>query len=262
MHLRNIRALRRRSERERTGLCLVGGTAVVAAAFRARAQFELVLAAPERLRTPFALELLARARAANLPVLELSAPRFEALFDDDGRIGLAAVVQQRWVRLAEVAPTRRDCWVVLDAVQYAGNIGAIMRTAEAVRAAGLILVGDGADPYDPAAVRASRGAVFRLRVVRASFVELEAWARRHGVRIVGSSPAAGLDYRRATYVRPLALLLGSERVGLSAAQQARCDQVVRIPMQGRGDSLNVAVAASLLLYEAVRADRDMYRRVR
>jgi TrmH family RNA methyltransferase len=177
-----------------------------------------------------------------------------SLVEQDGRHGLAAVVRQRWTRLDALRPDRDDCWVALDAVQYPGNLGTVLRTADAVGAKGVLLLEASADPHDPASVRASMGALFGLRLVRTGFAELAAWAGRHGVVMIGSSPSAGLDYRTATYRRPLLLLLGGEARGLSAEQLAACDRVVAIPMAGRGDSLNLAVAAGLLLYEAYRGD--------
>jgi TrmH family RNA methyltransferase len=124
-----------------------------------------------------------------------------------------------------------------------------MRTADAVGCAGLILLGDTADPYHPDAVRASRGTLFALRLVRASVADLVAWTRRHGVGVVGTSPSAAVEYRGVRYARPLVLLMGSERAGLSAAERALCDRLVRIPMAGSSDSLNLAVSTGVLLYE-------------
>ena len=252
MRIKELRALRRRAERERTGLFLAAGARVVGEALALGAPVELLAAAPERMRGPFAQGLLARARRDGLPCLELSATALAPLVEHDERQAVVAVVRQRWSWLDRLRPGPSDCWVALDAVQYPGNLGTVLRTAEAVGAAGLILLERGADPHDPAAVRASMGALFGQRLVRAGFADLAAWAGRHDVALVGSSPSGGLDYRAATYRRPLVLLLGSEAHGLSPAQLAACQQVVRIPMAGRGDSLNLAVAAALLLYEVFR----------
>jgi TrmH family RNA methyltransferase len=134
-------------------------------------------------------------------------------------------------------------------VQYPGNLGTILRTCDAVGGAGLILVGPATDPYDPAAVRASMGAVFSQRLVRASREELAAWKRRHTCLVVGTSPAAAAHYRTVSYRPPVVLCMGSEGHGLSQDLKALCDVMVRIPMVGRCDSLNVGVAASIVLYE-------------
>jgi TrmH family RNA methyltransferase len=139
--------------------------------------------------------------------------------------------------------------VALSGVGNPGNIGAVMRTCDAVGCAGLILLGDTADPYHPDAVRASRGTAFALCLVRASLPELVAWKRTHRVNVLGTSPTAATDYRGVRYPRPLLLLMGSERGGLSPAARALCDQLVRVPMVGRADSLNLAVATGVVLYE-------------
>lgn len=114
------------------------------------------------------------------------------------------------------------------------------------------MLGDATDPYDPGAVRASMGAIFSQRLVRASMEELDAWKQRHGVMMVGTSDAASVDYRDAPYPRPLILLMGSEREGLAPEEALRCDQMVSIPMLGHGDSLNLAVATGVMLYEVLR----------
>ncbi|HEY3082539.1 MAG TPA: RNA methyltransferase [Chloroflexota bacterium] len=252
MRIKDLRALRQRKERERTGLFLAVGTRIVGEALALGAPIELLVAAPELLRGQFASGVLDRAGRAGVPTLELTVAAMASLVENDGRHGLAAVVRQRWTPLESLRPGAEECWVALDAVQYPGNLGAVLRTAEAVGAAGLILLEQTADPHDPAAVRASMGALFAQRLVRTRFAELSVWAMRHGAALIGSSPSAGLDYRAATYPRRLVLLLGGEAHGLSPGQLAACDRVVRIPMAGRGDSLNLAVAAGLLLYEVYR----------
>ena len=167
----------------------------------------------------------------------------------DGPQGLGAVLRQRTESLDQATPGGELYWVALDAAQDPGNIGAILRTSDAVGGAGLILLGNAADPYDPAAVRASMGALFAQRVVRADWDTFVAWKQQHGVAVIGTSDKAEQDYRGASYPTPLVLLMGSEREGLSPAQQAVCDRMVRIPMVGRSDSLNLAVATAIVLYE-------------
>jgi TrmH family RNA methyltransferase len=147
--------------------------------------------------------------------------------------------------------------VALDAIQYPGNLGTILRTCDATGAAGVILLGATSDPYDPESVRASVGAIFSLQLARASPAEFAAWKRERGISVAGTSPAAALDYRAAAYAPPVVLLMGCERSGLPPALQALCDVLVRIPMVGRSDSLNLAVATSLMLYEVFRQRRPL-----
>jgi TrmH family RNA methyltransferase len=148
-----------------------------------------------------------------------------------------------------------QCWVVLDGPQDPGNLGTIARTSDAVGAPGLILLGESADPYDPTALRASMGTMFSQHLVRASRPDFASWKRRQALTVVGTSGTAPTEYRSVEYRPPLLLLMGSERLGLSAEQQALCDLMVRIPMVGRSDSLNLAVATGLLLYEVFHQQR-------
>ena len=136
------------------------------------------------------------------------------------------------------------------AAQDPGNIGTILRTCDAVGVSGLILLANSADPYDPSAVRASMGAIFTQRLVRATWNDFVAWKKAHAVPLVGTSGGAAQDYQRVAFPAPMVLLMGSEREGLSPTQQAACDLLVRIPMVGHSDSLNLAIATAVVLYEA------------
>jgi TrmH family RNA methyltransferase len=253
--VRELRRLRTREGRERTGLCYVEGVGPVTQAWRAGAAFERVVVAPALL-PPVGRPLVDSLRAAGVPVVELEPRTFAGLSFKERRDGLGAAVRAAVEPLAGVDPAAAPLWLALAGVGNPGNLGAVARTADAVGAAGLILVGETVDPHHPAAVLASRGTLFALRVVRTSPAELSAWKRQHGVWMVGTSPSAPTDYRALRYPRPLVVLLGAERVGLAPEERTLCDALARIPMAGRADSLNVAVAAGVLLYEVVRPDRD------
>ena len=184
-----------------------------------------------------------------IATLEVSADVFKSLSAKDGPQGLGAVVQQRWESLDSIQGGEGLCWVALDAAQDPGNIGTILRTSDAVGCAGLILLGQCADPYDPGALRASMGAIFSQRLVKTSFTKFAQWKREHKLTVIGTSDKGSVNYRTPTYAGPLVLLMGSEREGLSSEQQAACDTMVHIPMVGRSDSLNLAVATGVVLYE-------------
>lgn len=111
------------------------------------------------------------------------------------------------------------------------------------------------DPFDPAVIRASMGAIFKQILIRATHAEFGQWAQRHQLQVIGASPDGLIDYDQAFYAPPTVLMLGEERSGLSDAQRSMCRQIVRIPMVGSTDSLNLAVAGSLLLYQAFRSVR-------
>ncbi|MBI3733939.1 MAG: RNA methyltransferase [Chloroflexi bacterium] len=257
-HVKQIRALRQRKERERDGLFFVEGIRITGEAAQLGARLESIVFAPELLKSAFAHTLVQEQQRRGVACLELSAEVFESLSAKEGPQGIGAVVRQRWEPLEAVQPLSELCWVALEAAQDPGNIGAILRTSDAVGGAGLILLDHSADPYDPEAVRASMGAVFAQRLVRATFDEFAAWKARDRApyRVIGASGDAPHDYQAVAYQPPQVLLMGSERQGLLADQQAACDLLVKIPMVGRSDSLNLAVAASVVLYEMFNQGRS------
>jgi len=150
----------------------------------------------------------------------------------------------------ELAASRNSVWLAIEAIESAGNVGTIVRTAEATGMAGIFLVDPYTDPWDPAAVRASMGSLFSQRFVRCSASELRGWARSQNVAIVGSSPSGLVSYKEIRWRRPLVLAVGSEKKGMSEQLSEICDFIVRIPMTGTCDSINVAVATGVLLFEA------------
>jgi RNA methyltransferase, TrmH family len=127
----------------------------------------------------------------------------------------------------------------------------LLRTSEAAGATGVILIGSTADPHDPTALRATMGSFFGQKLVRTSVRDFTGWIRRRELPLVGSSPSATRDYREIVYTKPIVIMVGSERQGLSGELIEACQSLVRIPIARSGvDSLNVAVAAGILLYEA------------
>jgi RNA methyltransferase, TrmH family len=155
----------------------------------------------------------------------------------------------RWEPLYRIDPSNGLCWLVVETVQTPGNLGTIIRTCDAVGAAGIIILSRETDPYHPAAVRATMGSLFSQRFVRATLPELIAWKLRHDCMLIGTSPAAPMDYQAARYRPPVLLFMGEEREGLSRDHQALCDAMVKIPMVGGCDSLNLAIATGVMLYE-------------
>lgn len=248
--IKALRSLRQRRERTSSGLYWVEGIRLVAEAVQLGAEIAQLVVAPELLHSAFAQQLVAE---AGLEVLEVSGEVFASLSAKDGPQGLAAVVRQRWDTLE--ALEGQQLWVALSAVSDPGNLGTILRTSDAVGATGMILIDASTDPFDPAAVRASMGAIFSQRLVRVTWGGFQAWQRSSGWSIVGTNDSATTDYQEHRYPRPLVLLMGSEREGLSIEQQSACSAMVRIPMVGRADSLNLAVATSVLLYEIINQAR-------
>jgi RNA methyltransferase, TrmH family len=249
--VKQVRALRERRERNRTGLFYAEGLRVVLEALNRGAPVEKVIVAPDLLTSQAGHNAVRLAQSRGVCTLEVSAAVFKTLSQREHPVGLACVAHQRWGQLASL-PAGTGCWVAIEGAQDPGNLGSILRTADAAGAAGIMLLGEGTDPYHPSAVRASMGAVFACRLVSATPAELFRWAARTGCTLIGASGDGAIDYRAVAYRPPLVLLMGTERAGLSEQVLAACHQVVRIPMVGTSDSLNVAVATGLLLYEAFR----------
>ena len=251
--IKQLRALKERTSRQESGLILVEGIFHVgeaAAAARAdKLALQAIYYAPDLLRSEFALELVREQSAHGTPCYPLTVDVFASVAEKDNPQGILAVVRPRHYSLDELGPQDFPWGVALVAPQDPGNLGSILRCIDAVGASGLLLLDGGADPYHPAAVRASMGALFWHPLVRTSFKAFAVWAREGGYTIYGTSAHAALDYRQVrAYPRPLILLLGSEREGLTPEQAAECQVMLRLPMTGRVTSLNLAVAAGVMLY--------------
>lgn len=253
--VKQLRALRDRKARDATDSFFVEGARTVEIAIKLDARIELVVIAPERL-TAADEALTTTLRDRGLDVLEVSGEIFDAIAyrPDGGAIGVVA--RQRWEELTD--DTRWEDWLVaLHDIQHPGNLGTLIRTTDASHGNGVILSGQTTDPYHPIAVRGSLGAVFSQRIIRATPESFTRWVKQSGATVIGTSPNTDLDYRKAKYATPMVIIGGNERIGIADWQIALCDQVVRIPMHGSVESLNLSVATALVLYEAMRQTRDL-----
>ncbi len=260
--VKEIRRLLQRKHRDRTRLLFVDGLPLLRAAVEAGMGFELLIEAPEVVPDRKQAWLEATFRIRRVPRMQVSAELLQSISPKHWQHGVAAVLRQRWARLADVVVPPGGCAVAVKEIRQPWSIGNIVRTCEAVGGSGVILVGESTDPYHPAAVRASLGAVFSQRLARATWEELAAWKRQRGYFLVGTSPLAVTDYRKSSYCWPLVLLAGSERVGLSPEEQSLCDAMVRIPIMGTCESHHVVVATAVVLYEVYDQRRVMYERRR
>ncbi|MEX2162457.1 MAG: RNA methyltransferase [Anaerolineales bacterium] len=246
-----IRSLRQRKERQETGLFVVEGTFHIGLALDQKASIEFVVYADELLSTPFSKELIGRITQAGIPCFQTTRGIFESLGSKENPHGTLAVAQQRLTAIAAYAPSANSISVALQEPADPGNLGSILRTLDAVGGEALILVDGGVDPYHPTAVRAGLGAHFCHPIMHCSFAEFGSWDAQHKVHTIGTSPDSGSKFRQMAAQRPAVLYLGSERDGLSKEQLSICDQVVRIPMSGKVNSLNLSVAAGILLFAMV-----------
>lgn len=246
-----LKAVRRLARRGARGLCLAEGARSVRAAFAAGATVEELYTAPDLLGGRDA-DLVAAAERSGADIVELGPAAFASLTERRPD-GLLAVVRRPATTLGAFEPPQRPLVVVAVAVERPGNLGAIARTACAAGADALLVADARTDAFHRDAIRGSVGAVFRLRCVTATSEEALAWLREREIRIVATTPAAPTAYWAASYTGAVAVALGSERHGLPRPWLEAADESVGVPTHGPVDSLNVAVAAGVVLCEAARA---------
>jgi TrmH family RNA methyltransferase len=254
--IKQARSLRQKKGRAGSGLFLVEGIHHVGEAVSAGWDVESVLYAPELLKSEFARDLLTRLSTPPQPV---SLHVMESLADKENPQGILAIVHQRKITLdtypLPAAGRSRAQYVALVAPQDPGNVGTILRTMDAVGVDALFLLDslDGArssvELYHPTTIRSSMGTLFWKPVIQASFQEFVEWARRSGCQLIGTSAHGDVEYQTFNPVMPWVLMLGNEQKGLSTEHMRACDVTVSLPMKGRVTSLNLAVAAGILLYQ-------------
>lgn len=244
--IKKARALRQHKVRAETGLFLVEGIHHVGEVMEAGWKVETVLYAPDLLTSSYAGELIERTVRLPARLQPVSAKVMGALAGKDNPQGILAIVHQRQASLDALRGAQRI--VALVAPQDPGNVGAILRSVDAAGADGLALLDGGVDLFHPTVVRASMGALFWKPVVRSSFDEFAEHARTNGWQLIATSAHSVSDPRAFAPRLPWALVLGSEQKGLSEQQTSACDATIGLPMRGRVSSLNLAVAAGVLLY--------------
>lgn len=244
-----LRSLQTPQGRSRTKLYIIEGIRHLARAVEQRAPIESVFLDPSALSNHFGQRLAKRLRQQGVPGIRLSHQLYCDLTHANEPQGIGAVVRQKWFPLKLVRPPQNSLWLAIESIESPGNLGTIIRTAEAAGVAGILLLSMNCDPYDPATVRATMGSLFSQTLVRCSPHEFIRWTRTNGVTVVASSPNGLIDYRALSYRFPVVLMVGSEKQGLSEQLLEAAHFVVRIAMRGGCDSLNAAVATGVLLFD-------------
>jgi TrmH family RNA methyltransferase len=254
-----LRSLRRRKHRQREGRFLIEGIRVVKEALSAGAPVESLVYAPELLVSDRARALVGQVGPERH--LVLSGSVFRTLSDRDTPQGIAAVVRIEDHPLATIAASQEMLVVVAYQLRDPGNLGSIIRTAEAAGVTGVVVVEPSVDLYDPQTVRATMGSLFALPVVRLTDeFALTAWhtelrALALPLLVVASSSHGPLPHFDVDYRCPMVIIVGNERHGLPESIREAADVVVRLPMVGRATSLNVSAATAALVYEVIRQRR-------
>ena len=224
------------------------------AALDANADVEVVFVAPGLIRGTATNDAVAEAQRRGAWAYEVSERTIQRLTDRDGPDGVAAIVHIPHATFDDLAPTPTTRIVVLYRIELAGNLGSIIRCADGAGVSAVILSDRRTRITHPVVIKASMGTLFSMPIVDAGAAEAIAWLRDHRVRIVAADPSATTSYRDASYVGPVAIVLGSERYGLAPTWRDAADLLVSIPMHGTAvHSLNIGHAAALILYERLRA---------
>ncbi len=243
-----VRALHLRKEREESGLFLAEGLKLVGEALEIGHTPKILLYGPEAASIPMLRRVSEATAAAGGDVVEVSRDILEKVSRRDNPQMVVAVFPQVFADIAELKPETARCWVALQAVRDPGNLGTIVRTADAAGCGGVILVGDCCDPYSVEAVRATMGSIFAVPLFKLSVEAFIAWRASWPGSVVGTLLTATVDHRSAEYRRPSLILMGNEQAGLPPELAAVCDVNVKIPMRGRADSLNLSVATGIMIY--------------
>ncbi len=244
-----LRSLQTPRGRSRTGLYIIEGIRHLARAVEHRASIESVFLDPSVLSNSFGQKLAWRLRKRSVPGIRLSHQLYGDLTLAAEPQGIGAVLRQQWTPLSDAPVQPNSLWLAVESIESAGNLGTIIRTAEAAGAAGIFVLDPDCDPHDPATVRATMGSLFSQKLMRCSPGNFVAWAKSRPISIVASSPVGLMNYKGIRYHFPAVLVIGSERRGLSDQLLESANFVVRIPMQGDCDSINAAVATGVLLFE-------------
>jgi TrmH family RNA methyltransferase len=243
-----LRSLRDKKARRAEGLFLAEGLRILAEARDSGRLPEIVAFSADGALHPLAAEIIAATEAAGGDAIETSPDILSKMSGKDNPQMLLGAYRQPETALASLDRNAAPLWIVAQALRDPGNIGTILRTGDAVGAGGLILIDDCADPFSVEAVRASMGAIFTQQVATARWPEFVAWLRDGDGQLVGTSLKATLDYLDADYRPPCFLLIGNEQQGLPPDYEDECDSLVKIPMAGRADSLNAAMAAAVMAF--------------
>jgi TrmH family RNA methyltransferase len=247
-----LKSLERKKVRNETGLFLAEGARLAEEALNNGWSPAYALAGMNALERPQTSALLARMKKAGARVLTASEKVLVSVSRKDNPQTVIAAFRQRVTNLADLPTDGTRRWVALYEVRDPGNLGTVVRTSDAAGVDGVILVGQTCDPFSVEAVRATMGSLFAMPIAEAGFEGFNAWRKTAGARMVAASMRGTHAHDKADYGPRSIVLMGNEQSGLPPDVEAQCDELVRIPMMGKADSLNLASAASVMIYEVWR----------
>ncbi|MBX7488419.1 RNA methyltransferase [Qipengyuania sp. GH25] len=248
-----LRALREKKHRKASGRFLAEGLRLLTDARECGHVPETLVLADRRDPHPLLSALEDAVESGGGEVIETTPDILSKITGKDNPQAVAGVFAEFDTSLGALDRSRSDIWLVAQALRDPGNLGTMLRTGDAIGAGGVILIDDCADPFSVEAVRASMGAVFTQSIALARWDEFESWLRAGTGQLVAASLRDAQPYRSASYAAPCFVMVGNESRGLPEEYEMACDLRVTMPMKGRADSLNAAVAAAVLGYEVLAA---------
>ncbi len=251
--VKDIKSLTNKKDREQSGTFIAEGLKLVIDALELGWSIRTLVYAKAVKSKPLVEQVAVKTVAKGGLVLEVSEKVLTSITRRDNPQMVVGIFEQRWARLDGLRPEVGETFVALDRVRDPGNLGTIVRTADASGASGVFLVGECTDPFSLETVRATMGSIFAVPLIKVSAEEFVSWQRQAGVDVIATHLAGAVDYRSVDYSRkPVVLLMGNEQSGLPDNLANAADRRVRIPQEGRADSLNLAVATGVMLFEARR----------
>ena len=252
--IKDIRGLALPKNRKESGLFVTEGMKLVADAVEEDWPIKILVYGAKVADHPVVRRVATTAHARGGDVLEVSEAVLAKITRRENPQMVVGVFEQKLTPMSDIKPGPTGVWVALEGIKDPGNLGTIIRTADAVGAEGVILVGDTVDPFGVEAVRATMGSIFHMKLARMSVAEFKEWRKGWPGIVVGTHLSGKSDYRTIDYDRPVMLFMGNEQSGLPEDLAATCDHLVKIPQAGRADSLNLAIATGVMLYE-IRRDK-------
>lgn len=248
--IKAIRALAMKKVRDEASAFLVEGQKLVRDAFDNGWQIDTLIFNPDILEAhPEVEDLAARARTKGADVLEVTEKVLGSLIRRDNPQMVAGVMRQQWCQPPQDVSDPTTVWIALDRIRDPGNLGTIIRSADAAGANGIILIGDTTDPYSIEASRASMGSIFNVPLCKMTEDEFITWKGSWSGLVAGTHLAGASDYRTINYSKqPVLLVMGNEQQGLTEGLAQACDKLIYIPMNGAADSLNLAIATGVMLF--------------
>ena len=253
--IKRVRNLREKRHRREEGLFLAEGLRILTEARETGRLPRMLFFAAASAAHPLVRALIADVEAAGGDAIETVPDILSKLSGKDNPQAVVGVFEEFATPLESIDRTASGIWLVAEKLRDPGNLGTILRTGDAVGAGGLILIDDCVDPFSVEAVRASMGALFTVPIAQARWGDFLVWLRKGPGQLVGLSLDTEHDYRAALYAPPTFLLTGNEAQGLPAGYAAACDLLVKLPMLGKADSLNAAVATAVMAYEVLAQQR-------